>query len=151
MGSPHGCGPKYEKRILAAVQTLVGPGKPVSRQVSEVKTARRSRAAGKLSEATGGAALKRLLYLASRADSKAFGQTASAALLFGIRHAADTETNQACIFLPTITWVPEQTASPLARRAVSSMPQGQPAEVLPFSGCSWATYCFSVRFDMRFG
>ena len=101
LGSLHGCGQGKSRHSLAAAQTSIALGSPVSKQIPEVNTAHRSRAAGKLSEETGGAALKRLLYLASRADSKAFGQAASGALLFGVRHAAHTNADQACILLLT--------------------------------------------------
>ena len=38
--------------------------------------------------------LPRLLYLTSRGESKAFGQAASVALLFGVRHASDSQASQ---------------------------------------------------------
>ena len=54
----------------------------------------RARASGKLSDDSSSAALKRLLYLTSRGEGKAFGQAASGALLFGVRHASDTQASQ---------------------------------------------------------
>ena len=85
----------------SSANTLAAINDPVPGQVSEDESPRRSRAAGRLSKETGSAVLKRLLYLTSRADSKAFGQAASGALLFGVRHASHTDADQACMLLLT--------------------------------------------------
>ena len=54
----------------------------------------RARTSGKIKEESGSAALQRLLYLASRGEGKAFGQAASSALLFGLRHASNAQASQ---------------------------------------------------------
>lgn len=64
----------------------------------------RARASGNIKEDSGSAALKRLLYLTSRGESKAFGQAASNALLFGVRHASDAQAKQVCPSVPYGEW-----------------------------------------------
>ena len=101
------------------MEGLAALSNPFPRQIPEVETAHRSRAAGKLSEETSGAALKRLLYLTSRADSKAFGQAAANALLFGVRHAVRVQMpiRCACPLVACMHRSPSRQPALLARRA----------------------------------
>ena len=105
---------------------------------------RRARASGKIQEDSGSAALKRLLYLTSRGEGKAFGQAASGALLFGVRHASDAQANQvgplACIVYAHICVSGNPQPEAIGHTQTCQASDAQASQVGPWHAMCMNTY-----------